>query len=437
MVGGPVGTDLSKPLSLDRAIRIGLLRQNSIAIAQTQADIAQARLTEARSSYFPQITPTFQYQTNLSPGGSVFINGQRFGGSASSETRTELLAARQLIFDSGRREASVGAARRNVFGSEYGLGNQRQDVVLNITTGYFNLLRDRELVRVEQESVKRAEETSRAIQAEFEAGTAARSDTLQSQSDLANARVALLSAQNGYQVQEANLKNAMGVVSNQPLILDDAPIPSPNTAADPLPLNKYIQTAYLNRLDVKQQQERIYAQGYSVRIARINSGVSVQADITEGYQLDPTSGEERTFIVSATYPLFDAGNSRAVVRENKAQWEAEKRNLDQLQQNIRLNVDQSYSTREQAKQRLVGANVAVTAAQENYNAALAKNKEGLINILEVINAEVLLINAQVQQVQAIYDYYIADAQLLRDTGLNDPIYLPRVPGIKPPVPARP
>jgi outer membrane protein len=437
VVGGPVDTDLTKALSLQRAIQIGLFRQNSIAIAATQADAAQGRLIQARSSYFPQVTPTFQYQTNLAPGGSVFINGQRFGGSASSETRTEVLAARQLIFDSGKREANVGAARRNVFAAEYGVGDQRQDVVLAVTSAYFNLLRDRELVRVEQESVKRAEETARAIEAEFQAGTAAKSDTLQAQADLANARVALLSAQTDYQTQEATLKNAMGVVTSAPLILDDSPIPAPSTTPDTIPLERYVQAAYANRLDVKRQQELVYSQGYAVRVARINAGVSVEADITEGYQLDPTSGEERTFIVSATYPLFDAGNTRAVVRENRAAWEQEKRTLDQLQQNVRLNVDQSYSAREIAKQRVVAANVAVAAANENYQAALAKNKEGLINILELINAEVQLINAQVQQVQATYDYHVADAQLLRDTGLNDPIFLPRVPGATSPVPPRP
>jgi outer membrane protein TolC len=198
-----------------------------------------------------------------------------------------------------------------------------------------------------------------------------------------------------------------------------------------------VQAAYNNRLDVKQQQERVYAQGYSVRIAKINAGLSIEADVTEGYAFDPTSGEERTFIVSASYPLFDAGKTRAIVRENKAQWEAEKRTLDQLEQTVRLNVDQAYTAREQARQRQIAANAAVTAATENYNAALAKNKEGLINILELINAEVQLINAQVQQVQATYDFYTADAQLLRDTGLNDPIFLPKVPGAKPPVPARP
>ena len=436
-LGGPVDTDLSKPLSLQRAIRIGLLRQNSIAIAQTQVESAMGRLTQARSSYFPQVTPTFSFQTNLSPGGAIFIGGQRIGGSATSETRSEVIAARQLIFDTGLREANVAAARRNVFASEYGVGNQRQDVVLAVTNAYFNLLRDRELVKVEEESVKRAEETAKAIQAQFEAGVAARSDTLQSQADLANARVALLSARNDYQLQEAALKNAMGVITPMPLVLDDTPIAAPAPTPDPIALEKYVQAAYGNRLDVKQQQERVYSQGYAVRVAKIISGLTVQADVTEGFAFDPTSGEERTFAVTASYPLFDAGNTRAVVRENKAQWELEKRTLDQLQQSVRLTVDQSYTAREQARQRQIAANVAVTAATENYNAAFAKNREGLINILELINAEVQLINAQVQQVQATYDFYTADAQLLRDTGLNDPIFLPRVPNAKPPVPPRP
>lgn len=431
LIGGPVDTDVTKPLSLQRAIRIGLLRQNSIAIALAQTDSARARLTQARSSYFPQVTPTFSFSTSLSPGSTSTFNGQTFGGANRSETRSEVIAVRQNIFDTGRREANVGAARRNVFASEYGLGNQRQDVILSVTSAYFNLLRDRELVRVQEESVRRAQTTLDAISAEVAVGTAAKSDTFQAESDLANARVSLLSAQTDARIAEANLKNQMGVVGSLPLVLDNTPIAPPNTDPDPIALDRYIATAYTNRLDLKQQQERIYSQGYSVRSARISAGLSISADVSEGYALDPNAGEERTFSVSATYPLFDAGNARAAVRDAKAQWEEQKRTLDQLQQSVRYEIDQAYSTREQSKQRLVAANVAVTAGQQNYAAALAKNKEGLINILELINAEVQLVNAQVNQVNAIYDYYIATASLQRNTGINDPIYQARVPGVKP------
>ncbi|HLV79256.1 MAG TPA: hypothetical protein VKT32_03210, partial [Chthonomonadaceae bacterium] len=61
IVAGPVSTDLTQPLSLDRAIQIALQNQNTIAIARAQTDIATSSLTQARSTYFPQIAPSFQY----------------------------------------------------------------------------------------------------------------------------------------------------------------------------------------------------------------------------------------------------------------------------------------------------------------------------------------------------------------------------------------
>ena len=522
LIGAPVSLDLTKPLSLQRAIAIGLTRQNTIAIALTQTDAARASLIQARASYFPQATPSFQYQSNLSPGrntvfgtqttttgtttttttgtgttgitgaapaagratgaatgttgtttsgststgststgstGSGLTPGQSSGGtgttttgtgtgigtttgggtnttiiygSSASESRTEVVALSQVIYDSGKSEANVGFARRSVFGAEYSLGDARQSVILNVTESYYNLLRNRELVRVQQENVRLAQTTLEAIQAQVLAGTAAQSDTLQAQSNLANARINLLSAQNDVRNQEAALKNAMGVIASQPLILADTVVPTPNPTPDPQPLDSYVQTAFVNRLDIKQQQESIYAQGYNVRIAQINNGVQVNASVNEGFQFTPDQGEERSFVVAFTYPLFDAGSTRAAVRATKAQQEAARRTLDALEQNVRLDIEQQYNTRELARLRVAAADLAVQAGQLNYTAALEKQRNGLVNILDVLNAQVQFVTAQVLQVQAIYDFYIADARLSRDTAQNDPGFIPDIPGNKAP-----
>lgn len=432
-IGSPVDTDISKPLTLDRAIRIGLARQDTIAIAQAQIDAANARVTQARSQYYPQVTPSFQYQTNLAPG--VRFNpatGATSRGSVSSETRTDLIAARQLLYDSGKREANVGLARRSAFGSEYGLANQRQSVVLSVTQDYYNLLRDRELVKETQDNADRAKVTRDVIQAQADVGSAAQSDVLQAEADYANARTQVFVAQANYGVSQASLKNSMGVVSSQPVVLPDESVPTPDTAPDTIGLEPYVRLAYANRLDIKQQQELVNAQGYNVRVANINAGVSVNADITEGYALDPNAGEERTFFVSLTYPLFDGGNTRAAVRESKAGLEQDKRSLDALEQNVRFSVEQSYVNREQDKQRIKSAQLAVAAADQNYKVALEKQQNQLVNIPEVTLAENQLVNAKVSLVQAIYDYYISDSQLKRAIGVNDPVFLPKVPGAKPP-----
>jgi len=433
-IGSPVDTDLSKPLSLERAIRIGLARQNSIAIAQSQVDAANAQVTQARSLYYPQVTPTLQYQSSVNPG-TVFNQntGTTSNGSFRGETRSEVIAARQLLYDSGKREANVGQARRNAFGSEYGLANSRQTVVFTITQAYYNLLRDKELVTQQQDNAERAKVTRDVIQAQADVGSAAKSDVLQAEADLKNAQVQIFIAQANYGVDQAALKNAMGLVTAQPISLPDETVPTPNLTADPINLEAYVRQAYNNRLDTKQQQEAIYAQGYNVRIARINAGVSVNAELTEGYALDPDAGEERTFLFSVSYPLFDGGNTRAAVRESKAVLEQVKRNLDQLEQNVRFDVEQSYVNREQARQRIAAAQLAVAAAQQNYEVALEKQKNALVNIPEVTLAENNLVIAKVSLVQAIYDFYVSDAQLKRATGVNDPVFLPRVPGARPPV----
>lgn len=510
LVGGLVDIDITKPLTLERAIRIGLQRQNQIAIALAQADAARGRLTQARSSYYPQVAPSIQYQSSVSPGGRFVgtstgtTNGTSTGtnstsnsrhgrqtnggtgssttttnpstgttggntgspgdtgtggsgtgntgtggtgtgstgtggtgtggsfvsGSTASESRTDVVAASLLIYDTGKREANVGFNRRSLFASEYALGDQRQNVVLSITEAYYNLLRDRELVRVQETTVLNAQTTLESIQAQVQVGNAARSDTFQAESNLANARVNLLQAQNDYETQQATLKNAMGIVTYDPITLPAAPIPAPPLAPDTSGLANYVETAYENRLDLKQQLENVYAQGYNVRIAKINAGVQVNANVSEGYQLNPSAGEERVFSVAFSYPLFDGGNTRAAVRESRASLEQQRRSLDQTQQNVRLQVETAYLTREQAKRKLQAANVAVQASQVNYDAALEKQRNGLVNILDVLNAQVQLVTAQTSQVQTIYDYYIADAQLLRDIGKNDPEYIPNLPGTR-------
>ena len=432
IIGGPTDLDLTKSLSLDRAVRIGLQRQNTIAIAQQSVESANARLTQARSAYYPQLTPTLSYNASTSPSQSATFNGQTFGGGTSnSENLTNRASASLTLLDTGQRDANVGNARRGAFASAFGLGDERQNVILNVTQDYYNLIRFKELVRVQQDNVTRAELSLKIIEKQIEVGVAAKSDRLQSVSDLANARVSLLSAQSDYAVGEANLKNAMGVVTGQSLLLADDRLPAPNAVPDTLTVDDYSRSAYANRLDVKRQQELVNAQGYNVRLAFINAGVTVFATINEAYDLNPVAGQNRVFSVGVSYPLFDGGLTRAGIKDAKAVLEQERRSLDQLEQTVRLQVDQALQIREVARQRVAAAQDAVAAGELNNKAAVAKQQNGLINVLEVINAQVQLTTAQVQLVQAIYDYYIADAMLQRDIGLNDPDYSPKIPGARP------
>lgn len=433
VIGDIVDVDLSQPLTLERAVRIGLQRQNSIAISKTQTESANQRLVQSRSAYFPQIVPSYAYQYRRSPVGQNFFNGVPIsvGSAVNENVNTNILGTLQL-FDSGQREARVGLSRRSLFSTEYGLGNERQNVVLSVTEGYYNLLRTRELLRVQEQTVTRAKTNLESIQAQVAVGNAAQSDTLQAEADLANAEVNLLAAQADFEVSQASLKNAMGLVTFEPVKPADETVPPPPSEPDENSLEEYVDLAFSNRLDIKQQQEQINAQGYNVRLAHLNAGLSLSANLNQGLQMDPNQGETRVLSFTVSYPLFDGGNTRAAVRESKAGLEQTRRQLDQIEQTIRFSVEQAFRIRGQSRLRYVASQKAVQAAQLNYDAALERQRNGLVNIVDVLTAQLQLVNAQVSNVQAVYDYYIADARLRRAVGLNDMEYLPRVPGAAPP-----
>jgi len=83
----------------------------------------------------------------------------------------------------------------------------------------------------------------------------------------------------------------------------------------------------------------------------------------------------------------------------------------------------------------VAAQVAVQAGDENLTVVREKEKNQLAGLPDIILAETQRDAAGVSLVQAIYDYYVATAALERAIGVNDPFYIPSVPGAKKAAPA--
>jgi len=403
--------DLSQPLTLERAIRIGLRNQPALAIAEEQRMASRARVTRSLASYYPQITPTFEYSNQRST-----ISGQ----TGTFEQRVAQIGLRQLLFDTGLREANVASSRYSARASEYNVLDVRQNIIVNITTSYFELLRRKELVRVQEASVERARTTLEATRAAVEAGAAPRKDILQAQADYDNAQVQLIQARNDVRLAAVNLKNAMGILTQTPIITPDTPLEPPPSEPDTRTVADYLKMAFDARPDLKRELASINANRHSVKAANIHAGLMVQADITEGYRIDPDPGENRVFTTIFSYPLFDAGATRAQIREAKASLEQARQQLELTRQSIQLEVEQAYLLREEARVRIGAAQTALRAARENYTAATEALKEGAGTIIDVITAQTQLVTAETNAVQAIYDFYTADARLKRAIGDNDP-----------------
>lgn len=411
------GDGSPRALSLEQAIKLALDKQPQIAIAQSQMASSKSRLTEASASYYPQLSPLYQYTNQRS---SYHIGGQL--ATQSSDRSETSIGLRQLVYDTGKRELNVGAARSSLRASEFGLRNTRQTVILNVTTAYYEVLRRRDLLRVQEATVERAKTTLDATRAFAEEGTVRRIDILQAEADYGNANVQLGIARNSVRLAEIGLRNAIGVEPFQSVTAAEGAPEWPKVEADTRTADAYIQDALKNRPDLMRDLAYLEADRASARIARINAGLQVEADFTAGYRFDPDRGDNRLFTTTLSYPLFDGGSTRARVRSADEAARQTERQIELARQEIHLAVEEAYLTREEARQRIVAARAAAQAARANYDAASEGYKEGAQTVVDVITARTQLVTAETNLVQTLYDFHIADARLSRAVGANDPYW---------------
>ena len=451
---------LPTPLTLADAVAIALHQQPTGYISQTQITSANGQKAQARARYFPTLTPEFRYQDSRNTfygintgGGTTSIvtptggtGGTGAGGTGTAGTQTtqtvtgpqsldgvsvtrgsgSTLTLQQTLFDSGTRESINAQARRGLDAARFGRTDTRQQIILAVTSDFYSLLRADDLVKVSQAQVTRAQQTVNQTQGQIDAGVAARADILQSQADLANAQVTLLQNESAVRSSEAALKNVMAIETSTPLQLAtlaaaDA-LPPPPNAGPERTLDDYVQQAYAARPDLRQQLSVIEVSRQSVKQAHIAAGPALTGSYVLTYQPQNDLGAKSTdsqVLVTASYPLFDAGRARGAVRVAEAGRDADLDRLEQLRQNIRLDVEQSFYDRSLALQRTQLAQIAIQAAQASFDAATARRQAGIGTVLDITTAQVSLTQAQNGYVSAIYDFYTADARLRRATGQND------------------
>lgn len=435
----PSGTaaTLPSPLTLDQALAIALRQQPERYSALAQVTSAQGEKEEAVAKYFPTLIPTYQFQNTTSaiygvPSTSpVVINGQTFAPPAVNEVTTVRggglsVAVDQNIYDGGAREQANAQARHNLAAAELTEENARQAIIETVTQDFYTLLADEDLVTVSQASVDQYQKTVDETQAQINAGTVAKNDIFQAQANLANAQVSLVQAQIAVQTASATLKNAMGVET------DAAAAPVPLASAGELPplpaeaqsasLDEYVKLADNSRPDLLAEEAQVQTNLAALRLAEQEAGIDVSADYQVTYQATNDVGNrglDTQLLVTGSYPLFDAGAARGAVRVAKGNLDVARNQLETVRQEVRLDVEVAYNQREQYLRSAELAQAAVQAAQVNYNSAVAGRAVGVGTILDVITAEQTLTQAKDQYVSAIYNYYIADAELQKAIGRNE------------------
>lgn len=412
----------AEPITLQQALELARRNNRELQQAQFAVERSRAALRAEQAAEYPRL--------NLGAGiantGSYIFGDKpdlRFG----QELDTNSVGANgnlELSYDlytSGRRSATIRAAREQLRNDVLDFERLTEDTRLNVSTDYYNLQQADENVRIQRASLNNAQASLRDAQALEQAGVGTRFDVLTAQVQVARAQQRLTDALSQQRVSRRQLAARLSL-SEQVII----------TAADPVQISglwnlsqeQSIVQAFQNRAELEQQlaQRTISQQRRRIALATLGPQISLAARYnlqnTFGNNNNNNSGntdfrDDYSLGANASLLLFDGGESRARARQEEANIAIAETNFAQTRNQIRLQVEQSYSELQSNFENIQTATVAVEQAREALRLARLRFQAGVGTQTEVIDSEDRLTQAEGERVNAILSYNRALAQLQR------------------------
>jgi len=412
-------------LTLDDALQMALDNNPTVIQARQRINAQQAVLGQQMAAYYPTISVNNFYRT-----GTEVNTTSTISTNGAFDTYSSQANANMILYNFGKREGTVQAARETVDATAFNYSATVNSVVLGVKQAYYGYLQAKAVVKVNEDTVDERQLVVNQTQGFFDVGTRAKIDVVRAQANLYSAQADLITAQNAMQVAWVVLKNAIGVrdLPQRPLVEDT----STPTIAPPYQLDQAREIAYANRPELKSFDAQKRAQDQTIAVARrghlpdlIFDGNYRRANVSNNtvtrfghtfrfgaFPLNPGWQLQLTLSI----PIFDGFRTTNRVQESLSTYYVINAQAEQQRQQVALDVESSYLNLLAISERLKANRAAADAAKENLDLASGRYQVGVGSIIELTDAQNLYTTSETTYVRTVYDYRIAEAFFQRAIG---------------------
>ena len=392
--------------TVDQVADIAVRNHPLVRQSDAETAAAAARKGQAESPWYPSVTLSTGYSRTR----SFSVQSE-----TSLTTRNEFLRGdlSMILTDFGRTSASVNRADALLSATRETGVTVREDIAYAAKVGYFNVLRAVRNLEVKRETLRQRESLLKQAQAYFEAGIRAKIDVARAEANLYDARAQVSQAGNDVRVARITLLNRMGVEGPADFLLSDT------LAAETIPgtLADWIAEADRNRSELRSLRERERAAAMGVRFARAGHLPTLAGTAGYGYAADETPLDPGYDVgVTLSVPLFSGFLTREQVKEAEASLSSVRHQLTDTRRLVLLQVEQAAYGVSEASERIGARKKEREASDENLRLATARYEVGAGDIIEMIDAQVQMTQADTATIDAQYDYSVSVATLLRAVG---------------------
>ncbi len=400
----------AQSVTLEEAVRRAQVTQPGVVSAFGNVNTAEAQVrTTTLGAYLPNLTANTTGTRSYSASPRL---DQSTGQLTTTTTSVNMgLSASVDLFTGFRRGADSRAARANLGAAEADLTNAQFQAGLGVTQQFFDALAAQQLVRVREAGVRRAEEQLSLSEAKLRVGSATRSDSLRSLVNLGNARLQLVSAESDVARTQAGLARLIGT-EGRVAAVDDSAFYQTTTRLDTATIR---QEALAMSPRVQAAEANSVAAAASVKAARAGYfptlALSGSANWS-GSSLDSYSLEgNRQLQLGLSWPLFNRFQREQSVQTRISSLNAAEATARDARREIEASLTTQYAALEAARVRIEITATSVEAATEDLRVVNERYRVGAATILDVLNSQEALAQAEVDAVTARFDFLKARAQI--------------------------
>jgi outer membrane protein len=422
LLPAPVPAQTSgEALSLVDTVELALKANLGIKRSQEEINAAEAVRHSSITKFLPTLGSSYNYTHRNEPRTSPSLLSGKDIVTSPEDQYTFTTTFTQPIFTGFGLINEYKLTELGLDRAEVSSKLTRQDVILDAKNAYFSVLKNQKLMEVAQQTVASIASQKEVAENFYKVGLSPLNDLLQSQVQLANAKQQLTTAQNNLEIARTRLNTVLRRPVNTPVLL----VEEVDYATFQESLDDCLAQSQKNRLEIQvadldigiaEKQVKLTEKDYFPTVnllgAYARTGDDWEAHGGEGISDSAGWNVQAT----ATWEFWQWGRTGYGRKEKLARLAQSKYRKTELTDTINLEVKSAYLRTNEAEQNIITIEKAVEQAKENLRITEEQYKEQVATQTDVLVAQTLLTQTMTNYYNALYDFKIAKAVLMRAIG---------------------
>ena len=414
--------------SLEQAVEVALQNKEALKASALELNASKQDIRSSYSGILPSVRITGSTTESTFPEQAIGFNqssGEILNNVSSITSASSSFSIAQNIYDGGIWWNNIRLAKNNFRITEQFDRQIKTNIIRNVHFAYFNYLKAIQLLDVSRSNLMSSQQQLTLVQQQYDLGSAKKTDLLKAEVRFGQARIDVITNDASVKSAYRNLKNAMGLInSDQDFTIEEV--------EKPLELIPEFETGFelVQKFNpsVKAKQYQIMSAKLNTKLARGSrlpvislSASSSGADENLGDAISNSYGDKQrtNASLSISIPIY-TGNSISS-RIQKAKIGVDKQESEYLTQLEDLSVQlEDYLDQLNNYIEVIPINETVLeSAEEDLKLSQVRYSQGSTTILEVLNAQVSVVQARSSLVRSKYDAFIQQANLKALLGTLD------------------